>query len=141
MEWQNILTSNSLSKPSSLLRCISLTWAGNNFLDTVLGSRTSASAFPSSVVQRYKSCRQSFMSLNTKMEENLKYGVQMMRFVKVHICTLILCSDVFVSTQCAWQPGVGSICRFTLSFMWGSTTSAMAIGSFTAGLSKVHGHG
>ena len=42
----DVLTPNSLSKPSSLLRCISLTWAGSICLDTELGSLTRASASP-----------------------------------------------------------------------------------------------
>ena len=42
----DVLTPNSLSKPSSLLRCISLTWAGSICLDTELGSLTRASACP-----------------------------------------------------------------------------------------------
>ena len=42
----DVLTPNSISKPSSLLRCISLTWAGSICLDTELGSLTRASASP-----------------------------------------------------------------------------------------------
>ena len=42
----DILTPNSVSKPSSLLRCISLTWAGSICLDTELSSLTRASASP-----------------------------------------------------------------------------------------------
>ena len=42
----DVLTPNSVSKPSSLLRCISLTWAGSICLDTELGSLTRASACP-----------------------------------------------------------------------------------------------
>ena len=47
----DVLTPNSLSKPSSLLRCISLTWAGSICLDTELGSLTKASASPLSSVR------------------------------------------------------------------------------------------
>ena len=46
------LTPNSISKPSSLLRCISLTWAGSICLDTELGSLTRASACPISSSMR-----------------------------------------------------------------------------------------
>ena len=41
-----VLTPNSVPKPSSLLRCISLTWAGSICLDTELGSLTRASTCP-----------------------------------------------------------------------------------------------
>ena len=50
----DVLTPNSVSKPSSLLRCISLTWAGSICLDTELGSLTRASACPLSSSVRLK---------------------------------------------------------------------------------------
>ena len=156
------LTPNSLSKPSSLLWCISLTWAGNSCLDIEPGSLTRASAFPSTVVHKINTYKRNFQcdqsstahtkpggnTLEVKLE-NFNWPILslclIITWIILYIILLYISIRRYTHYVYTWYaPGVGCTCMWSWSFpssALGSMTSVKATGSFSVNLFNVHGQG